>query len=99
MRYYSCMIKSFAAKETEKVWNQQWTKQLPREIQQIAFRKLIMIHRSTTLTDLMIPPGNRLEKLTGDFEGQMSIRINKQYRICFTWHNGDAYDVAIVDYH
>jgi toxin HigB-1 len=99
LRYYCHMIKSFADSDTERVWNQQWIKQIPRETQQIAFRKLIMIHRSVTLRDLMTPPGNRLEKLTGNREGQMSIRINKRYRICFTWHNCDAYNVEIVDYH
>ena len=98
-RYYFYMIRSFADSDTEKVWKQQWIKRVPREIQQIAFRKLIMIHRSVNLSDLMIPPGNRLEKLTGNREGQLSIRINRRYRICFTWHNSDAYDVEIVDYH
>jgi len=93
------MIKSFADKETEKVWKQQWTNQLPKEVQSIAFRKLIMIHRSISLNDLMVPPGNRLQKLSGKREGQTSIRINKQYRICFTWRNNDAYDVEIIDYH
>ncbi|MGM0653530.1 MAG: type II toxin-antitoxin system RelE/ParE family toxin [Bacillota bacterium] len=93
------MIKSFADKNTEKVWNQQWISQLPKEIQKIAFRKLVIIHRSVSLNDLKVPPGNRLEKLTGIREGQMSIRINRQYRICFTWSNNDAYDVEITDYH
>ena len=93
------MIRSFADKNTEKVWNQQWTKEMPREVQKVAYRKLIMIHRSISLNDLMAPPGNRLEKLSGNREGQMSIRINKQYRICFTWRNNDAFDLEITDYH
>lgn len=93
------MIKSFANKATEKIWCQQWIKGVPRDIQKIAFRKLIMINRALTLHDLLVPPGNRLEKLTGDRDGEMSIRVNNQYRICFSWLNNDAYDVELVDYH
>jgi proteic killer suppression protein len=69
------------------------------DIQQTALRKLRMLHRSMTLDDLRIPPANRLEKLHGDREGQWSIRINDQWRICFKWHAGDASEVEIVDYH
>ena len=68
-------------------------------IQQTALRKLRMLNRSTTLADLQVPPANRLEKLRGDRASQYSIRINDQWRICFTWRNGDAYNVEIVDYH
>ena len=93
------MIKSFADKDTENIWKQQWTDQLPKEVQKIAFQKLIMIHRSISLNDLIVPTANRLEKLRGKSLGQMSIRINKQYRICFTWRNNDAYAVGITDYH
>lgn len=78
------------------------SRQLPISIQQGALRKLRMLHRSTALKDLRVPPANRLEKLRGDRSGQYSIRINDQWRICFAWHNGDAYDaynVEIVDYH
>jgi proteic killer suppression protein len=93
------MIKSFADKETEKVYQRKYSKKLPEEIQHRARRKLRMIKRSQDLNDLRTPPGNQLEKLRGDRDGQWSIRINRQWRICFTWHEGDAYDVEIVDYH
>ena len=93
------MIKSFADRETEKVYNQQFSRKLPSTIQRIALRKLIMIDDAETLNDLLVPPANRLEALHGDREGQHSIRINDQYRICFTERNGDFYDVEIVDYH
>ena len=93
------MIKSFADRETEKVYNQQFSRKLPSTIQRIALRKLIMINGAETLIDLRVPPANRLEALHGDREGQHSIRINDQYRICFTERQGDFYDVEIVDYH
>ncbi len=93
------MIKSFKCKETEKIWNQNFSKKFPVGIQKIALRKLFMIQRAKDLKDLKIPPGNRLEKLKSDRRDQYSIRINDQYRICFFWENSDAYDVEIVDYH
>lgn len=99
LRYYVIMIKSFADKNTEIIWNRQWINSMPKEVQRVAYRKLIMLHRAISLNDLRVPPGNRLEKLSGDRSGEMSIRINKQYRICFIWTNGDAYEVQIIDYH
>ena len=93
------MIKSFKDKETEKVYSREGSNRLPRDIQQIALRKLRMINNSKILKDLRIPPANRLEKLTGDREGQFSIRINDQWRICFAWRDGDAHEVEIADYH
>jgi len=93
------MIKSFKDKETEKVFNRNYSKKLPEMIQQRALRKLRMIDAATEINDLRVPPGNRLEALGGGREGQHSIRINNQWRICFTWSQGDAYDVEIVDYH
>ena len=93
------MIKSFKDKETEKVFNRNYSKKLPDTIQQRALRKLRMIDAAADINDLRVPPGNRLEALGGDREGQHSIRINDQWRICFTWSQGDAYDVGIVDYH
>ena len=93
------MIKSFADRETEKVYNQQFSRKLPSTIQRIALRKLFMINAAETINDLRIPPANRLEALHGDREGQHSIRINDQYRICFTERNGGFYNVEIVDYH
>ena len=93
------MIRSFANNDTAKIWKQQWIKKIPREIQRLGLRKLIMLHRAVMLDDLRIPPGNHLEKLTGNRKGFWSIRINNQYRICFRWVNGDAYNVEIIDYH
>ena len=97
--YYYFMIKSFADKETEKIYNQVYSKKLPTDIQRIALRKLIMINNASGLNDLKVPPSNHLEKLSGDRKGQYSIRINDQWRICFKWEGRDAYDVEIVDYH
>ncbi len=93
------MIRSFRDKETEKIFNRQRSRKLPSDIQPIALRKLRMLNRSQSLQDLRVPPSNRLEKLSGDREDQYSIRINKQWRICFIWQNRDAYNVEIVDYH
>jgi proteic killer suppression protein len=93
------MIKSFKSKETEKVYLREGSSKLPRDIQQVALRKLRMINNATNLNDLRIPPANRLEKLIGDRVGQHSIRINDQWRICFTWQEGNASDVEITDYH
>ncbi len=93
------MIRSFKDKETEKIFSRNYSRKLPQSIQQTAYRKLRMVHNSIDLNDLRIPPANRLEKLKGDRERQYSIRINKQYRICFEWSDGDAYNVEITDYH
>ena len=93
------MIRSFASKETEKIFNRQRSRKLPPDIQQVALRKLRMLNRAVTLNDLRTPPANRLEKLTGNRDGQYSIRINQQWRVCFEWREGDAYNVEIVDYH
>ena len=93
------MIKTIVDKNTKKIWNRQWVKALPQEAQRIGLRKLLMVHSAVTLDDLKVPPGNRLEKLDGDRAGQFSIRINDQYRVCFRWSNGDAYNVEITDYH
>jgi len=93
------MIKSFGTKETEKVWIGEGSRKLPQEIQNIARRKLRMLNNAAILEDLRIPLSNRLEKLRGDRAGEFSIRINDQWRICFRWHQGDAYDVEIADYH
>ena len=93
------MIKSFADKETEKVYQQVFSKKLPHDIQRVALRKLIMIDNAANIEDLRVPPANRLERLEGDRKGQYSIRINNQYRICFTENNNDYYDVEITDYH
>ena len=93
------MIRSFKDKETEKVFLRNFSRKLPQDIQKITFRKLRMLNRALTINDLRVPPANRLEQLRGDREGQYSIRINNQWRICFSWHEGNAYLVEIVDYH
>ena len=93
------MIRSFRDKETEGVFNRLPARRLPSDITSAARRKLLILNAAEKLSDLRIPPGNRLEKLSGDRRGQHSIRINERWRICFRWRGGDAYDVEIVDYH
>lgn len=93
------MIKSFNCRETEKIFRGRFSKKLPQDIQRLAARKMTMLHFAATLSDLRIPPANRLEALSGDREGQHSIRINRQWRICFKWHNDGAHAVEITDYH
>ena len=93
------MIKTFRCKETNKVYERKFSKKLSHDIQRVAYRKLLMIDSAIDIDDLRIPPANRLEKLSGDREGQYSIRVNKQFRICFLWEDGFALDVEIVDYH
>ena len=93
------MIKSFRCKETLIIYNLEFSKKFPRAIQQRAYEKLRMLNNSADLNDLRIPPSNHLEKLKGDRANSYSIRINKQWRICFKWINGIAEDVEIIDYH
>jgi len=93
------MIKTFADKEAEKIWNGFRSRKLPTEIQYIARRKLRMINNAQNMNDLRIPPSNHLEKLSGDLISFHSIRINKQWRIIFIWKDDNAYDLKIIDYH
>ncbi|KQC15067.1 MAG: hypothetical protein APR63_12770 [Desulfuromonas sp. SDB] len=93
------MIKSFKCKETEKIWFGKVSKKLPLEIQNIARRKLRMMNNAQNITELKIPPNNKLEALKGTRKGQFSIRINRQWRICFMWVNGNCFDTEIIDYH
>jgi toxin HigB-1 len=93
------MICSFKDTETEKIFNRMRSLKLDQSMQLVAFRKLRMLQNSKTLNDLRVPPANRLEKLKGERQGQYRIRINDQYRICFEWNDGDAFQVEIVDYH
>ncbi len=93
------MIRSFKSDETGKIFNREYSRRLPQDIQQIALRKLRMLNRAINLQDLRVPPANRLEKLKGKRVGQYSIRINDQWRICFEWREGDAHNVEIADYH
>ena len=93
------MIQSFAHKETEKLFNGSRSRKFPTELQKRAKMRLDRLDAATDLSDLRVPPSHRLEKLSGDRAGQYSIRVNEQWRVCFTWRGGDAYDVEIVDYH
>jgi toxin HigB-1 len=93
------MIKSFRDAETEKVHHRRFSKRLPTDIQGVALRKLRMLANAHEVTDLRSPPGNHLERLSGEREGQYSIRINDQWRVCFRWQDGDAHEVEICDYH
>ena len=92
------MIRSFADEETERVFQHRHSRRYSA-FERVAFRKLRQIHSVSTVEELYAPPGNRLERLKGDREGQWSSRINSQFRICFEWRDGDAYEVEIVDYH
>jgi len=93
------MINGFATKETEKIWRGEVSRKLPRDIQQIALRKLFMLDKAQSLHDLRIPPANHLEALKNNRKGQHSIRINDQWRICFIWTDSGPNAVEIVDYH
>lgn len=93
------MIRDFRCKETELIWQGTVSRKLPQDIQQVARRKLRMLNNARNIYDLRIPPNNRLEALRGDRKGQHSIRINKQWRICFVWRDTIASQVEIVDYH
>lgn len=93
------MLISFGNKHTAKIWQGEKTKRLPKELQEIARRKLRMLNNSQNLTDLRVPPANRLEKLKGNYKNYYSIRINDQWRIIFKWNNGNASEVEIIDYH
>ena len=93
------MIKSFADKETQRLFRGRKSKAVPTELRERALSKLLVLNAATNVEDLRAPPGNRLEKLRGDREGQWSIRVNRQYRVCFSWIGTDAHDVEISDYH
>ena len=93
------MIKTLADREAEKIFNNEVSHRFGLQVSKVARRKLKMLNAATNVTDLRVPPGNRLEALKGDRKGQHSIRVNDQYRVCFCWRNGDAFDVEIVDYH
>jgi addiction module HigA family antidote len=93
------VLRSFRDKETEAIWNRRRSRRLDTPTQRVAWRKLAMLDAAETLADLLIPPGNRLEKLTGDRGGQYSIRINRQWRVCFRWSDAGPENVEIVGYH
>jgi len=93
------MIKSFHDKDTQKIWKGEFSKRIPNQIADVALRKLRLINGTLELANLKVPPKNSLEALKDNRKGQHSIRINDQWRICFTWIDGHAFDVEIVDYH
>ena len=93
------MIRSFADRDTGRLFRREVVRRWSPDLQRAALRKLLVLDAAEALDDLRVPPGNRLEKLTGERAGQYSIRINDRWRICFRWRAGDAYDVDIVDYH
>jgi len=93
------MIKSFACRETEKIWDGVRSRVFPADLQDRALRKLRMIDAAQNVNDLRVPPSNHLEALKGNRKGQMSIRVNGQWRICFIWKDNEAHEVEIVDYH
>ena len=93
------VIRTFKCRETQGIFELRRSRRLPGDIQQVALRKLRMLNRSQSIDDLKIPPANRLEKLSGDRAGYWSIRINDQWRICFRWEDGNAFEVETVDYH
>ena len=93
------MIKGFKDRETERIWRGERSRRLPQDIQATARRKLRYLDAASTLRDLGVPPANRLEALKGDRAGQHSIRVNRRWRVCFRWEDGNASEVEIVDYH
>jgi proteic killer suppression protein len=93
------MIRSFGNRAAEAAWQRRFLKGIPNDILKAANRKLLQLHNARSLDDLRSPPGNRFEALVGDRKGRHSIRINDQWRVCFRWVKGDAFDVEIVDYH
>ena len=93
------MIRSFRDKESGKLFRRERSRAVPANLRRTALRKLLILDAAESLSDLRVPPGNHLEKLSGDRAGQHSIRINERYRICFVWRDGNAQDVEIVDYH
>jgi proteic killer suppression protein len=98
-RYHLDMIKSFKCKETEKIFEGVFSKKLPQDIQQVARRKLRMLNNARILNDLKVPPSNHLEQMEEYRKGDLSIRINDQFRVVFTWMDGDCFSVEIIDYH
>ena len=93
------MIASFRDADAELLWNSGRSRRIPANLRRTAFKKLSILHAALELANLSVPPGNRLEALSGNRKGQHSIRVNDQWRVCFVWRKGDAYDVEIVDYH
>jgi toxin HigB-1 len=99
IRYHRRVIRSFRDKDTEAIWQRRYVKKLSPELSRLTYNKLVLINAAESINDLRVPPGNRLEKLSGSRSGQYSIRVNDQWRICFMWSAGGASNVELVDYH
>ena len=97
-RYYRRVIRSFRGKDAEAIWNRRYVRRYSPESAKLTHVKLVLINAAESINDLRVPPGNRLEKLTGDRAGQYSVRVNDQWRVCFTWSAGSASSVELVDY-
>ena len=93
------MIKTFRDADTERLWKEERSRRIPASLRKTALKRLQILNAAAALGDLALPPGNRLERLRGDREAQHSIRVNDQYRVCFEWRDGNAYEVEITDYH
>jgi proteic killer suppression protein len=93
------VIRSFRDSETRKIFERSRSRRFSAGVQKLALRKLLMVDAAESIDDLRVPPGNRLEKLKGKREGQHSVRVNDQWRVCFKWKDGDAHEVEVVDYH
>ena len=98
-RYYWQVIRSFRSKDAEAIWQRRYVKRISPELSRLAYNKMTLIDAAGTINDLRVPPGNRLEKLSGDRTGQYRVRVNDQWRLCFTWSAGGASNVEFVDYH
>ncbi len=99
VRYHWQVIRSFRDKDTEAIWHRRYVKKLSPELSRLTHNKLVLINAAESINDLRVPPGNRLEKLSGNRAGQYSVRVNDQWRICFTWSGAGAGNVELVDYH
>jgi len=99
VRYYLLMIVNFRDNDTESLWKTGKSRRIPANIRRVALRKLAMLNAALELDNLKVPPANHLEELKFNRKGQHSIRVNDQFRVCFVWRNGNAYDVEVVDYH
>ena len=93
------MIRSFRDKDTEAIWQRRYVKKFSPELCRLTYNKLVLINAAENINDLRVPPGNRLEKLSGNRAGQYSVRVNDQWRVCFTWSASGASNVELVDYH
>jgi proteic killer suppression protein len=98
-RYYTVVIRSFRDRDTARLFHRESVRRWGPDVQRTALRKLRILDAATSMADLRVPPGNRLERLAGDRAGRWSIRVNDQWRLCFEWHEGEAHDVELVDYH